>query len=476
MAVNINISRNRSVQVFLYITVVSCMAAIFGFNLGGVLSSKVRLINIFMLEIYDMDSIISTFLLGALVGFFVGGRLANTSGRILPILGSFALGVIGQCSSTLAPTFSTLFIAEFSVGTCFGIYFVCAVCYISEISMRKSRGKSGALISVFLCLGLLCAALLKDVLPYNSIASVVTMLGFSVPLLIIGYLRLPESPRYLALSSSSDEALSVLVRLRYSTSEAARELAAINECVLGEDKGITLFFRSIVYRRQLWFLMFLTFLANCSGCIIGPYMSMDMLNAFFVSVGQLHPNARYDMISTLLYATLSAAFAGSYMGFILADSVGRRKVLMFSIIFNQAMLFATYICMLSAADHILDHTAASVLVSVFMTGFVFSSVLAMSVMMTVLYTEFLPIKGREFGFTVIMIANVILMMIGMYFFTKIGRLFGPMAVYAFFMFSGILFFAVVYRVLPETRHHLLETMENTIFNNRSIGALKELKS
>lgn len=472
MALKINQSKTRSVKVFLYVLIVASMATVFGFNLGGILSSKVRLINIFMLEIYDMDSMISTFLLGALVGFFVGGRLANSAGRLMPILGSFALGVIGQSSSILAPTFSTLFIAEFAVGICLGIYFVCATCYISEISPRKSRGKSGSLVSVFLCLGVLIAAMLKDVLPYSSIAAVVTLLALSIPLLAIAYLRLPESPRYLALSSSSDEALSVLIKIRYSTSDAARELAAINECILGEDKGITLFFRSIVYRRQLWFILFLSLLANCAGFAIGPYMSMDMLKAFFVSVGQLHPNARYDLNSSLLYATLTAALAGSYMSFLFSDSAGRRKILMFSIIANQSMLFGTYVCMATS----IAPAVAVALVTVFMTGFVFSSVLAMTVLLTVLYTEFLPIKGREFGFTVVLIANVVCMMIGMFFFAKITRTFGPMFVYAFFMFSGVIFFAVVHRVLPETRHHLLETMENAVFNNRTISAIKELRT
>ena len=47
------------------------MATVFGFNLGAMLSSKVRLINIFMLEIYDIDSMVNTFMLGSFVGVFL---------------------------------------------------------------------------------------------------------------------------------------------------------------------------------------------------------------------------------------------------------------------------------------------------------------------------------------------------------------------------------------------------------------------
>ena len=61
--------------VYFYVTLVAAMSTVFGFNLGAMLSSKVRLINIFMLEIYDIDSMVNNFLIGALVGVFLGGRL-----------------------------------------------------------------------------------------------------------------------------------------------------------------------------------------------------------------------------------------------------------------------------------------------------------------------------------------------------------------------------------------------------------------
>ena len=65
-------------SVYFYILLVACMATVFGFNLGAMLSSKVRLINIFMLEIYDIDSMVNTFMLGSFVGVFFGGRLVMT--------------------------------------------------------------------------------------------------------------------------------------------------------------------------------------------------------------------------------------------------------------------------------------------------------------------------------------------------------------------------------------------------------------
>ena len=56
-------------QVYIYIITVAAMCTIFGFNLGALISTKLRLVNIFMLEIYDIDSMINTFLLGSFSPF-----------------------------------------------------------------------------------------------------------------------------------------------------------------------------------------------------------------------------------------------------------------------------------------------------------------------------------------------------------------------------------------------------------------------
>src|SRR5574344_161171 len=163
--------------VYLYIGLVAIMSSIFGFNLGSLVSIKVRLINVFMLEIYNFDSIFSTFLLGMFVGVFLGGRLACETGRVLTILGSFGVGVLGLSTSILAPTFSTLFIAEFAVGVCFGTYLLTALCYITEIAPAAHRGQCCSLLGSFLTLGGILQSVFTTISYTTTVLSVMCGLG-----------------------------------------------------------------------------------------------------------------------------------------------------------------------------------------------------------------------------------------------------------------------------------------------------------
>ena len=78
--------------------------------------------------------------------------------------------------------------------------------------------------------------------------------------LVIAILKLPESPRWLALSGYYDAALSVLFSLRNDMGIAARELAGVNECCRGEEKGAELFLQNTNFRKIVWLLLSLGFI------------------------------------------------------------------------------------------------------------------------------------------------------------------------------------------------------------------------
>src|SRR5574344_2815242 len=457
-------------SVYIYITLVACMASIFGFNLGSILSSKVRLINIFMLEIYDIDSMVNTFLLGTFVGTFLGGRLVAETGRVQSILGAFCLGVIGQSTAILSPTFSKLFISEFAVGAAFGVYLISSVCYVTELAPMERRGTCCSLVAVFLTFGLLLATLLHSVLPNNGILIVVIILFLSVPILITSYVKLPESPRWLALTDSSDRALTELIRLRQSTSEAARELAAINECVLGEERGVGLFFRSSIFRAVLWYFVLVSVACHISGIAIVPYMSMQLIQTYQAALGIIIPLAHSEINFTLLTFILLAVFFGALFTFFTVDKIGRRNLLLCAILTNEIIIACLYVLIYGNFRSFGEYAIVG-----FIWFFVFSSAVAMVIIINIVSSELLAAKGREFGLTVIYLTNLAAIMLGMYFFHKIMQSYGILLMLCFFLLSGAFLFTRVYSGLPETRKKMLENMENTIFNEKSLLALKTHK-
>lgn len=455
--------------VYICVAIVSCMSTIFGFNLGAILSSKVRLINVFMLEVYNVDSMINTFLLGALVGTFLGGRLVYDTGRLQSLLGAFTFGVIGQSISLMSPTFSTLFISEFAVGAAFGVYLISSVSYITEISPSSHRGACSSLVAVFFTLGLLLSSILRDVIPNYGFSCVSGIVLFSLPLLVYAYLRLPDSPRWHALTGASDKALTELIKLRVSTSEAARELAAINECILGEERGMALFFRSPVFRSVVWFFIFISIACQFSGMAILPYMSLQLIKSFqsAITLGVISHTPQSDINFVFLSFILLSAFMGAVFTFFTVDKIGRKKLFLFSVFSNEIIVAVIYVLLYGHFRELGQYV-----VVLLMCLFVFGSTVSLTLVLTVLSSELLAVKGREFGLTVIYLFNFAAVMMGMYFFHRAEQSLGLLMLLSFFLIAGAFLFSLIYSGMPETKGKLLESMENTIFNGRNLLAIK----
>lgn len=453
-------------QVYIYILTVAVMCTIFGFNLGALISTKLRLVNIFMLEIYDIDSMINTFLLGSFVGSFLCGRLIAQTGRLQSILGAFIIGVLGHSTSAMSPTFSTLFISEFAVGAAFGIYLLAATCYVVELAPASSRGMCSTLIGVFFCFGLLIAFLLRNVIAHSNIMVVSSVIVFCIPVLLYAYARLPESPRYLSLSESSDRALSVLIKLRNKNSEAARELAAINECVLGEDRGINLFFKSSVYRSVIWILLSTALLIFFQGCAIIPLMTSELCKIYNAAVGSLMPHERYELNYILIGSVFIGILLASILSSYLVDKVGHKAVMLGACTFNEVLLLSLFILLSLMNRQFGPYAFAFVLLL-----FAFSSVILLNVFITTLLPELLPLKGREFGLSVCLITCYAAIMLCMYLFSRTMHNLGIQFMISFFVIIGAILYVVLKVVIPETKDQMLEQMENTIFNERSLKAI-----
>jgi MFS transporter, PHS family, inorganic phosphate transporter len=143
-------------------------------------------------------------ILGAFIGAFVFGRIADVIGRKKVYVTVAVIMIIGAIASALAPDFLFLVVARLVLGLGIGGDYPVSAVFMSEYSNRHDRGRLVGLVFSMQALGLIIGPLVALLLLSSGIGDSLTwriLLGFgAVPAAAVVYLRsrMPESPRYLA--------------------------------------------------------------------------------------------------------------------------------------------------------------------------------------------------------------------------------------------------------------------------------------
>ena len=152
-------------------------------------------------------------ILGAFVGAFVFGRLADVFGRKVVYTSVAAIMVVGALGSALAPNFLVLIIARLVLGLGIGGDYPVSAVLVSEYSNRADRGRLVGLVFSMQAVGLIVGPLVGLALLSSGMNSSLAwriLLGLgAIPAAAVIYLRakMPESPRFKALvQGRADEA------------------------------------------------------------------------------------------------------------------------------------------------------------------------------------------------------------------------------------------------------------------------------
>ncbi len=141
-------------------------------------------------------------ILGAFVGAFVFGRVADVFGRKNVYTCVAVIMAIGAISSALAPNLVFLIVARFVLGLGIGGDYPVSAVMMSEFSNRRDRGRLVGLVFSMQAVGLIVGPLVGLVLLTSGISSGLTwriMLGLgALPAAAVIYFRsrMPESPRF----------------------------------------------------------------------------------------------------------------------------------------------------------------------------------------------------------------------------------------------------------------------------------------
>jgi MFS family permease len=143
-------------------------------------------------------------LLGAVIGAFVFGRIADILGRKSVYALVAAVMIVGALASAFSPNFLFLVVARFVLGLGIGGDYPVSAVLMSEYSNRRDRGRLVGMVFSMQALGLIVGPLVGLALLSSGVSEALSwrlLLGLgAVPAATVIYLRakMPESPRFQA--------------------------------------------------------------------------------------------------------------------------------------------------------------------------------------------------------------------------------------------------------------------------------------
>ena len=136
----------------------------------------------------------------------------------------------------LAHSFIALLVSRLLLGIGVGIVSVAVPLYVTELALKEDRGKYVTFFQLFLTFGIVLAYFVDLAFtPSGSWRAMFAMVLIPAIILLIGVMRLPESPRWLIAKGEVDKARQVLGRTR-SKDRTETALIFIHES-LKESKG-----------------------------------------------------------------------------------------------------------------------------------------------------------------------------------------------------------------------------------------------
>jgi MFS transporter, SP family, galactose:H+ symporter len=209
---------------------------LFGYDIGVISGAILFIKKQFSLSSGTEEIVVSSVLLGSLIGAVVGGILADRLGRRRLLIITAAVFGLGAIAAALAPGTAWLIIGRIVAGTAIGVASFVAPLYISEIAPASIRGKLVSINQVALTGGIVISYLIDYAFAgvqawrWMFAMAVIPASTFGVGLLFI-----PESPRWLVARGHTDQARAVLQRIR-APKQVEAELSRIQQGV-AQQKG-----------------------------------------------------------------------------------------------------------------------------------------------------------------------------------------------------------------------------------------------
>lgn len=327
--------------------------------------------------------IMSMALWGTVLGALLGGIPTKVLGRKKTLFWIGILFFLSAVGSALAQDPYVFSFFRFIGGVGVGVSSVAAPIYISEITTPEKRGRLVALYQFCIVFGIMIAFISNYALKgVGGINDWRWMLGIeAVPafLYTIMVMKVPKSPRWLALQKRDDEgALSVLKIMHDNIDKAKENLAEIKLNLLETGQKAGLFQKK--YSRVLWLGFLIAFFNQLSGINFVLYYSPQILE-------QAGLGGSDSLLNSISIGIVNLIF--TLIGVRLIDRLGRRQLIIIGSIGYIFSLIMVGICF--------QLDLSPTLLIAFICLFVASHAVGQGAVIWVFISEIFPNRVRSFG-------------------------------------------------------------------------------
>uniref|UniRef100_K3WX84 Major facilitator superfamily (MFS) profile domain-containing protein n=1 Tax=Globisporangium ultimum (strain ATCC 200006 / CBS 805.95 / DAOM BR144) TaxID=431595 RepID=K3WX84_GLOUD len=280
----------------------------------------------------------ASLMLGAFIGSFVFGYIADSCGRRHALLIAFVIAHIGGALTMASPSMEVLTTFRFIAGLGLGGVQPVILALIMELAPAKVRGRTLAYLELFWTIGMLVAVLIgRELGPIIGWRATFGFHGFALLYTFFIYNYVPESPKWLATIGRFDEAVRVLRGIESACSVYLEEAAdaPIIDPAGQEGDGS----RAGAFMIQTTPLSFFKFIANRFRILLRyPYLSRTLVLwvtflglALVEHIMDIYLTGLFLRESSVLrdklivvYGVIVTQFPGGLIAGFLIDRIGRK--------------------------------------------------------------------------------------------------------------------------------------------------------
>jgi sugar porter (SP) family MFS transporter len=430
---------------------------LFGYDTGVIASALLFIEPDFGLSSFESGLVVAAVPIGAVLGAAFAGRLSDQYGRRILIIGSAVVFIIGSLAAAAADGEVVLVIARVIIGIAIGLASATAPVYISEVSPPDIRGRLVTFFQLSVTVGIVVAYAVGLIFDHSEDWRAMLAIG-AVPavFLLIGMLKMPQSPRWLVMAGRGYEAKAVLETIREDDpSKIDAELDEIAETIVEEPGGWRDLLDPVV-KAALVIGIGLAVLQQVSGINTVIYFAPTIVGYTGV-----------DSSSAAILASVAVGIVNVGMTFVairLLDRAGRRPLLLWGTALMAVALSILALVFLTGAGSTLGSLAAIASLMLYVGAFAVS----LGPIFWLMNSEIYPLRIRSKAAAVGTMTNWFFnFLVSLTFLLLIDAL-GNSGAFFFYSAICVLTFFFCLRLVPETKGKHLEDIQ-AIFRERAEG-------